>query len=343
MQGEDFSQTLRCAAAAVHAMERLDIVPHPRNFTLWYAYHSGIHPDLTETIDQLIEAGGSITEQRNEVLYERFFGSVQFVESIEHTDREMGDLLERTRADLESAGSDAQAFGNTISALTGTVETAEDADELQGLIDGIIAECRLMDERNQTIEQKLEQSSKRIGSLHERLDAVKKETMTDSMTKLANRRAFDSQLGEETVQAAELGESVSLLMLDIDHFKRFNDSYGHQVGDQVIKLVARTLVQTLKGRDIPARYGGEEFAVILPSTELEKAAQVAEKIRQKLASCNMTRRGGGEDYGQVTLSIGAALYRPGEALGDFVARADKALYAAKEGGRNRVVTEIAIQ
>ncbi len=343
MQGEEFSQTLRCAAAAVRAMERLDIAPHPRNFTLWYAYHSGVHPDLTSAIDQLIEAGRPMTEQRNEVLYERFFGSVQFVQSIEHTDQEMGELLERTRADLETAGSDAQAFGDTISALTDTVGSAEDADELQAMIDGIIRECRVMDERNQALESKLAQSSKRIGSLHERLDAVKKETMTDGLTNLPNRRAFDSKLEEESRVSGDDGEALSLLMLDIDHFKRFNDTFGHQIGDQVIKLVARTLVQTLKGRDSPARYGGEEFGVILPRTDLQQAALVGEKIRQKLAGCTMTRRGSGEDYGQVTVSIGAALYRKGEDLSDFVSRADAALYAAKQSGRNRVLTETDLQ
>ena len=128
-------------------------------------------------------------------------------------------------------------------------------------------------------------------------------------------------------------------MLDIDHFKRFNDTYGHQIGDQVIKLVARTLVQTLKGRDNPARYGGEEFGIILPRTSLEDAGRVGEKIRTTLSNCRLTRKGDGEDYGQVTLSIGAALYRPGEEISDFVARADTALYAAKEGGRNRVMLE----
>ena len=283
MHGEDFSQTLRCAAAAVRAMERLEITPHPRNFTLWYAYHSGVHPDLTTTIDQLIDTGRPLTEQRNEVLYERYFGSVQFVKSIEHTDQEVGELLERTRADLETAGSDAQAFGDAITAMTDTVESAEGAEELQSLIKGIIEECRLMDHRNQAIEEKLEHSSKRIGSLHERLDAVKKETLTDGLTKLPNRRAFDAQLDEESRQAEELDEPLSLLMMDIDHFKRFNDTYGHQIGDQVIKLVARTLMQTLKGRDSPARYGGEEFAVILPRTDQVRAVVVAERIREKLA------------------------------------------------------------
>ncbi len=132
---------------------------------------------------------------------------------------------------------------------------------------------------------------------------------------------------------------MSLLFADIDNFKRFNDTYGHQIGDQVLRLVARTLSQSVKGRDTPARYGGEEFAIILPQTRLGDARIVADQIRLGLMRRRLVGRDKRDDYGSVTLSFGAAQYRPGETTNALVERADAALYVAKRNGRNRVATE----
>ncbi len=140
--------------------------------------------------------------------------------------------------------------------------------------------------------------------------------------------------------AAAGGEPLCLLMADIDFFKRFNDTHGHPIGDQVLKLVARTLTETLKGRDTPARFGGEEFAVILPQTVLESAVIVAEQIRVRVASRVIKRRDTQQQLGSITLSIGVTQYRPGDTIADLVQRADEALYAAKGAGRNRVHVQV---
>lgn len=128
-------------------------------------------------------------------------------------------------------------------------------------------------------------------------------------------------------------------MVDIDHFKRFNDTHGHQVGDQVLRLVAKTLTDCVRAGDLPARYGGEEFAVVLPKTGIQVARPIAERIRTTLAARKIIRRNTGEGLGGITISIGAALYHPGETPAALVARADSALYAAKRQGRNRLVVE----
>jgi diguanylate cyclase len=128
-------------------------------------------------------------------------------------------------------------------------------------------------------------------------------------------------------------------MIDIDHFKKFNDTYGHLIGDEVLRVVARLLRENVKGRDTPARYGGEEFAVILPQTSLNHAAKLAEQIRNTLASRKVHDKRTDASYGTLTVSIGAAKFQPGEPLDPLVQRADQALYRAKNQGRNRVVTE----
>ena len=144
---------------------------------------------------------------------------------------------------------------------------------------------------------------------------------------------------EEIDKAKQSGAELCLLLLDIDHFKKFNDSYGHDVGDHVLKVVARTIKNDIKGRDICARYGGEEFCIALPETELKNAMMVAENIRKKLGRKILSTNDTGKNYGSVTVSIGISVYRKNESPAELFRRAHAALYRAKDNGLNRVVTE----
>ena len=151
------------------------------------------------------------------------------------------------------------------------------------------------------------------------------------------RKAFTLDLDRITHEATKEGEALSILMVDIDFFKKFNDKYGHLVGDQVLKLVAKTLRENVKGRDSVARWGGEEFAILLPQTRMEDAIKVGDYLRRLVASKKIMRKPQNEELGTITLSMGATLYLPGEPIDDFVNRADQALYRAKQEGRNRVL------
>jgi diguanylate cyclase len=131
---------------------------------------------------------------------------------------------------------------------------------------------------------------------------------------------------------------LSIIFADIDHFKGVNDTFGHQVGDMVLRRVGETLVECLKGRDLSARYGGEEFVVLLPDTPSKGAYAVAEEIRNTMAGKQLTRKSTGEVLRQITLSLGIAELRHNETAEEMVARADAALYAAKRTGRNRTVS-----
>ena len=193
-----------------------------------------------------------------------------------------------------------------------------------------------MSERNAKLEQQLTGTIEEISRLREDLDVLRREAYTDGLTGIANRKRFDQVLRQEVELAQQSGEDVSLLMLDIDHFKLFNDTHGHQVGDQVLRLLAATLQENVKGRDMPARYGGEEFAIILGRTAFQGAMAVAEQIRLAISSKRVRNRKSGEFLGQVTISIGVATLDPGEPINNLIARADKALYAAKRDGRNCV-------
>jgi diguanylate cyclase (GGDEF)-like protein/PAS domain S-box-containing protein len=171
--------------------------------------------------------------------------------------------------------------------------------------------------------------------------------LTDSLTGLANRRAFDRDLDREWKRTLREGSQISLLLLDIDHFKEFNDRYGHQVGDDCLRAVAIALREVVRSTDVAARYGGEEIAVVLPSTDTAGAVALAEKIRSAIEDLTLTHEGNPEGGSRVTASVGVAtaLARHGGTMRmpeSLLLAADSALYKAKNEGRNRIATTLLV-
>jgi diguanylate cyclase (GGDEF)-like protein len=181
--------------------------------------------------------------------------------------------------------------------------------------------------RLQTTQAELERERAKLVRANERLAGL---ATTDSLTALRNRRAFEERLREEVLRARRTHQPLSLLLMDIDHFKRFNDSFGHLAGDEALCEVAAILAHSLRETDLPARYGGEEFAAILPDTPRDAAAQVAERVRAAIA------RGAGTTR-PITVSVGVAACGPGvDTARALVDAADRALYRSKAMGRNCV-------
>lgn len=188
----------------------------------------------------------------------------------------------------------------------------------------------------QELKEALTQQEKMAKRLEELNVELERQAMTDKLTHLANRRAFDESIAKEMSRAARFHESCALLLMDVDHFKRFNDLHGHQVGDIVLEAVGRTLNRQVRACDLPARYGGEEFAVIMPHTKLEDARAAAERIRAAIE--NMAVESEGKQL-KITISIGVTVIKnPQEKRSGVLAvrRADDALYEAKAAGRNCV-------
>jgi diguanylate cyclase len=257
--------------------------------------------------------------------------------------RRLNKSIERVIDQLKRASGETKAYGEKLDAFSAGLGGEQDFDKLRDVVDGLLAETQRVAEQNQSLGVQLVRSSDEIADLRRNLAVVQHEAMTDALTGIPNRKHFDIRLNEAVREAAGGEDELSLLLIDIDHFKRFNDSWGHQLGDQVLRLVAKTLTDSVKGRDLTARFGGEEFAIILEKTKLEDAVRIAEQIRTTMLRRRIVRKDSGDDLGSVTVSIGASSYRPGEDADSFVARADAALYSAKQGGRNRVAREITIE
>ncbi|HZS84782.1 MAG TPA: diguanylate cyclase [Stellaceae bacterium] len=336
---EEFARAKPIAEATLAAMMRHHVPPTPSNYMLWYTHLAGTLPELSRTIEILLSNRQEFTAERNDELFQRFFGSDGPLTSVQHTGDRLQQVMSKVLQQIEVAGGEARAYGKTLDSYTSEIGKAESVERLRGIVSGLVKETQRVAARNAALETQLTQSSGEIFELRQNLEAVRHEAMTDALTGIANRKSFDERLRGAAREAMESGEPLSLLFLDIDHFKTFNDSYGHQLGDQVLRLVARTLTDCVKGRDTTARYGGEEFAIILPNTRLVDAKRVAEQIRGTMMRRRIVGKSTGEDYGTVTLSIGVGAFRPGEPLSELLGRADAALYLAKKTGRNRVASE----
>jgi diguanylate cyclase len=248
-------------------------------------------------------------------------------------------------AKLEAAGKHAGDYGRTLSEVSGGLGDDQSPDGLRKLVDGLLGATRVMEERAKNLEGELQRSSEQVSELKVQLDDVRKESRIDELTGVANRKAFDAELQAAIDEAAETGAALALLMCDIDHFKTFNDTWGHQTGDQVLRLVANCLSENVKGRDTAARYGGEEFTVILRQTALGNALNLANQIRSTVESKKLVKKSTGDILGRITISIGVAQLSREDQAETLVQRADTCLYRAKNTGRNRVVgeNELAIQ
>jgi diguanylate cyclase len=196
-----------------------------------------------------------------------------------------------------------------------------------------------MAESSKQLNQKLEEATSQIKTLSKQLEETEKEVLLDALTKLNNRKAFDRKINDLCERFDKNEGFFSVVMLDIDYFKKFNDQYGHQVGDEVLRIVGSHLKKNLKGKDIPSRYGGEEFIILLPDTKLDKAYIVAEQIRENISKKRLKIKKTEQTLGNITVSVGVSEIREGDTAISVVERADSALYLAKNSGRNNVKSE----
>ena len=337
--GKDAKVAAMLAQSAVAKMVDLGIAPTPNNYTVWYTYFADSFPDLKSAVNAIIADTDAMTAQQCEELFERFFTFDQEGTALYNTTNRMEQALTKAVEYLGDAGADAAVLGTVLEGASGELSRHPADANLQVIIDGVLTATREMEEHTRELERKLADSGAEVSQLRLEVEATRREASTDSLTGIANRKMFDMRLRQDATSAVENGTSLCLLMVDIDHFKKFNDSHGHQTGDQVLKLLANTLTESIKGQDTAARYGGEEFCVILPNTEIEPAAHLANEIRNRLASKNIVNRRTGEQLGTITLSIGVSKLVPGEMVPNLITRVDLALYAAKNTGRNKVMTE----
>jgi len=335
----------KLATGAIEHIAPLDIAPNPQNIAIWYSYLSGRDPEIVRQIDNMIETDVPFNALRCADLYTAVLKSAGANIDGKHEAvvDAIGVELEMAIAAivqvLNSAGTEGERYAATLDNAGGELKSVGTSDQLQGIVSKLIEQTQRMVAQNRIANEQLNQSNDEVSKLKARMAEVRQDSLRDPLSDLANRRGLAERMVAAIGESESEHNPLSLLMMDIDHFKSFNDNHGHQLGDQVIRLVANCASANIKGRDTAARYGGEEFAILLPNTNLPGAKKLAEQIRKVVASQKIVRKSTREQLGTVTISIGVSQYRIGETDENFIARADAALYAAKNAGRNCVKVE----
>jgi diguanylate cyclase len=290
-------------------------------------------------INEVLARDGTLTEASVNQIHETYISSNRFTDRIDHVGSQVKGEIEQVMAMVGAAAGSASNYTENLANASQMLGHTDDGAGIRTIVESLVQTTQEVEETNRALEARLSASMLEISELQENLAAVRNESLTDPLTSLANRKFFDNAVGK-TIAAAQAGrEPLSLMMMDIDHFKKFNDSYGHLTGDQVLRLVAIAVKQNVKGKDIAARYGGEEFAIILPNTMLRSAITVADHIRRTVMNKELLKRSTGEHLGRLTISIGVASLGPSDIPQSLIERADACLYAAKRSGRNRVISE----
>ncbi|MEI9993235.1 MAG: diguanylate cyclase [Rhizomicrobium sp.] len=327
------------ARTALALMGECNVTPTPENYELFYSYAAGDNPSVGHVIGDMIAARRVFSPAVLKELRDRSFTRNRTERAVESIGETVGVSLDEAIAKLEAASRHALAYGDTLSAARGELKGEHSPEELRQLVGNLVAATKSMETRTRSLERELQQSSQQVGELRAQLDKVRKESLTDSLTGIANRKAFDSELAAAIADARLSGENLALFLCDIDLFKSFNDTWGHQTGDHVLRLVANCLSENTKGRDTAARYGGEEFAVIVRQAGLAAAVSLAEQIRRTVESKKLVKKSTGDVLGSITISIGVAELNGGEDSAALILRADQCLYQAKHAGRNCVIAE----
>ena len=323
---------------ALPLMSKHNVPVIPRNYTVWYQYVSGSNNKLSITIDKMSENKENFCAEKNEELYWKFCAEKNEKE-LKKLREDLQQILVVILTEVTQLNGQTGKYGSLVSNSAALLSEDVSLQKIRSIVNEILNETKAMDEFGKTILSKLEENTQELRALQKKFEQARTEASIDFLTGVPNRKAFDETLNMSVGKAISDNENLCLLMIDIDHFKRFNDDYGHIVGDEVLKFVAKKIKELVRGRDFLARFGGEEFVVILPKTPIQGAKTVAENIREFFAQAKLKARATSKKLGIITVSIGAACYRPGESLEKFINRSDQALYFAKNAGRNQVAVE----
>ena len=320
-------------------MEDGGIAPTPANYDFCHRYVTHSDQAVWAAVADELRAHGRLSPealariQETSGRVDEAPGSGPFLARVEKQLVEVGAYLKDANVGAQSYGKALKRGQSEFALVPGDERATKLLAELASATDAMVAQTAALNVR-------LAQSSEEVAAMRRELEKARRDTMRDSLTGLPNRRAFDAQIVDLIEKAEAGGKPLTLAFCDVDHFKKFNDTWGHRVGDDVLRLVGLRMIDAFQAAGFPARYGGEEFVAVLPELPPKEAFALAEKFRLSISARSLKMRGDGRDIGRVTISVGLATRRPGEAADGLIERADAALYRAKREGRDRVVATV---
>ncbi|MDO8289389.1 MAG: GGDEF domain-containing protein [Parvibaculum sp.] len=336
---DDLTVANEWSMKALALMTHNKIVPVPANYEVWFRYASGQAVDLTEEIDRRLREGKPVDAEVTSELHQRYVSQTALADAAMETGDKLGTEIDKILKLVQSAAGDNSALGSSVRAASEGLTNKSSPTDVRRVVEAIMSASVEMESRSKALELRLTETKSELSALQTNLSKARNEARTDGLTGVNNRKAFDELLAQEIAHAGAEGTQLCLIMGDIDHFKAFNDTWGHRTGDQVLRLVASCLKGGAREVDHVARYGGEEFAVIMPGISTERAEKLANSIREAVQARELVKRSTGETLGRVTMSLGISHFRAGDNAGSLIERADGCLYTAKRSGRNRVISE----
>jgi diguanylate cyclase len=334
----EFMSVLVAADKAINLSAANQTPPRPSVYSVWFNYVTGDNKEAKSRVRALLQSGGPVSAYDLEQIHGEYLaGDAVRQTSIEHAnkrlERELADVLKAVQGHIDTSETYCGSLTRSAQGLSGQSSVAS----IRFLIEELLAENAAMRGKTITLAKSLEQSKTQINSLHAALVESRICAETDPLTGIANRRGFQERLRNEIGRSKVYGQRFCLVLADIDHFKRINDTFGHTIGDEVLRYFARILQRQAIPEGCVARYGGEEFALILPDTGHASAKRCAELLREQFSAARLVVSESKEQIGEVTASFGVAEHLAGEPLESLVQRADERLYKAKAAGRNRVI------
>ena len=327
------------ARAAIDALEHVHVWPTLLNFELGLHYVSDPAGPLATAINKLLTQADFHSDDFGETLARDFLPRVRLEAELSDAGGALTRELDRVDGVLEEASSASAETASSMATASAGLASTEDVAEARIHVRAAREALVLAEARAAQFKAELKASADEVRRLRDSMERIQRDALTDPLTNLGNRRAFDQTLKRACSDMDASDTSLILAIIDIDHFKKFNDRWGHQTGDQVIRFIGGAVCALAIPPRTAARFGGEEFVVIMPRESMKSAMRALDEIREEVSSRELKRRSTGEKLGQVTISIGVAERRRGESAMAFVERADSALYASKELGRNRITCD----
>lgn len=317
-------------------LAKYNLSANPVNYTVWYEYVSGKNLKLKRAMDRVIDTNVPLNNKNIEILYQKFVTDGDRIVISRLLTKVNLMLKEITKHVIETEG-DLAGHGQTLDKMAGQLHDIHDFEGVRDIIDQMLDTTKSIIKSGSRLQTRMKVSSEDLKQLHKDLEASQKEARTDALTGLDNRRGLERRLELERIRARQNNVPFSVIMADIDHFKKVNDTHGHLVGDSLLRGFAAVLKGQVRRNDMVARYGGEEFLILLPETNVEGAYAVGEKIRTALDAKEWKVKDSGSRIGRIKASLGIAQYEMTETGNQVVDRADKALYQAKTQGRDRII------
>lgn len=312
----------------------------PRAYTVWYSYVAGEHPLMNDAIKRLIAQNQTLTESETDALFEQHLAGGRLAHMAGETSATVLSEIAGVMEMLDLSVGSAAAYNASLSSLSQDLtQNAITRERVREIVGTVVAKTREVATNNRVLEARMRESRAEIEMLREKLEATRLESLTDPLTGLSNRKHFEEVLRASVEAAAQTGTAMSLIVLDIDFFKRFNDLYGHLTGDQVLRLVAIVMRESAGKQATLSRFGGEEFGIVLSGLDRAEARTIAEAVRQSVMGRDLVKRSTGESLGRVSVSVGVAAHKTGDTPVSLLERADLCMFAAKRAGRNRTIDD----